>query len=225
MMTLTDVWPLFNLHISSPRLTMRIVRDEDLAGIVEAALAGIHDPSVMPFSMPWTDAPPEQLTRSMAKHQWELRTSVRADFWTLNFVILCDGVPIGTQSISTRLFSVTRTVTSGSWLTREQQGKGYGKEMRAAILLFAFDHLGAEVAESDAANWNKQSLGVSSSLGYQANGIRRFEGRPGELVQTQELRLAAADFIRPKWDIAVEGVESVRQDLFLPDTQDLRTTP
>lgn len=104
MLTLTDVWPLFNLTITSPRLSMRIVRDDDLPGIVEAALAGIHDPAVMPFSTPWTDAPPLQLTRDMARHQWELRAGVRADQWTLNFVVLLDGVPIGTQSVATRQF-------------------------------------------------------------------------------------------------------------------------
>lgn len=50
MLSLADVWPLFDLTITSPRLVMRIVRDEDLPGLVDAALAGIHDPAVMPFS-------------------------------------------------------------------------------------------------------------------------------------------------------------------------------
>ncbi len=40
-------------------------------------------------------------------------------------------------------------------------------------MLFAFDHLRAEVAESDAAVWNKASLGISYSLGYQDTGLRR----------------------------------------------------
>lgn len=61
MLTASDVWPLFDLTITSPRLVMRIVRDEDLPGIVEAALDGIHDPAVMPFSVPWTDADPDEL--------------------------------------------------------------------------------------------------------------------------------------------------------------------
>jgi hypothetical protein len=50
MTTLSDVWPLFGLKIISPRLELRLVRDEDLPGVIDAALAGIHDPAVMPFA-------------------------------------------------------------------------------------------------------------------------------------------------------------------------------
>ncbi|MDO5753265.1 GNAT family N-acetyltransferase [Arthrobacter sp.] len=216
MLTLTDVWPLFNLTITSPRLSMRIVRDDDLPGIVEAALAGIHDPAVMPFSTPWTDAPPLQLTRNMARHQWELRAGVRPDQWTLNFVVLLDGVPIGTQSVATQKFSEDKTVNSGSWLTRSQQGKGYGREMRAAVLLFAFDHLGAEAAESGATLWNKPSLGVSRALGYELGVVVPIDGGSRGPGQLQELRVAAADFRRPSWNIVVEGLDAARGDLFLP---------
>lgn len=216
MLSITDIWPLFGIKITSPNLVMRIVRDEDLPGIAEAALAGIHDPATMPFSVPWTDEPREQMIKNMARHQWQLRTTVRPDHWTLNFVILLDGVPIGTQSIGAKLFSLTKTVSSGSWLTANHQGKGYGKEMRAAILLFAFDYLGAEVAESGAAAWNEPSLGVSRSLGYRANGLKRVVGRPGQLTHMQELRLAAEDFTRPSWNIAVEGFEAARNEVLLP---------
>lgn len=215
MTTLSDVWPLFDLRISSPRLELRPVRDEDLPGVIDAALAGIHDPAVMPFAAPWTDAPRDVLIRETAKHQWRLRAGVEPDSWTLNFVILCEGVPIGMQDLSTRDFSITKTVTTGSWLSQPYQGKGLGKEMRAAVLLFAFDHLGAEVAESDAAVWNKASLGVSHSLGYQDTGLRRAVGRPGELSEQQEVRLESAQFKRPDWDVVVEGLEAARRDLTL----------
>ncbi|MHA7270477.1 GNAT family N-acetyltransferase [Arthrobacter sp. HLT1-20] len=216
MHTPSDVWPLFELTITSPRLTMRIVRDDDLPGIVNAALAGIHDPAVMPFSVPWTDADPLDMARGMARHQWELRAGVRPDHWTLNFTVLLGGVPIGTQSVGAAGFSTTKTVNSGSWLTVAQQGRGYGKEMRAAALLFAFDHLGADAAESSAAVWNRASLGVSRSLGYRHGAIRPIEPRAGHPDELQEVRLLAADFNRPDWDITVDGFNAVRRDLFLP---------
>lgn len=215
MLSPSDVWPLFDLTITSPRLVMRIVRDDDLPGIVAAAQAGIHDPAVMPFSVPWTDADPVEMARGMARHQWELRAGTRPEHWTLNFTVMLDGVPIGTQSLGASRFSSTRTVNSGSWLTAAQQGKGYGKEMRAAALLFAFDHLGAHVAESSAAVWNQASLGVSSSLGYRQGVVRPIEPRPGHPDELQEVRLFAAEFKRPAWDIAVEGFDAVRRDLFV----------
>ena len=216
MLTLPDVWPLFDLEITSPRLIMRPVRDTDLPGIIDAALDGIHDPAVMPFSVPWTDAPRDQLIRETAKHQWQLRAGVRPDHWTVNFAVLHDGVQLGIQDLSAAGFSATRTVQSGSWISQRHQGQGFGKEMRAAVLLFAFDHLGAATAESSAAVWNGASLGVSHGLGYRDTVISTFEGRPGETTQVRELRLDAGDFIRPDWDIGVTGLEPARRDLFHP---------
>lgn len=113
MTTLSEVWPLFDLRISSSRLELRLVRDEDLPGVIDAALSGIHDPAVMPFSVPWTDAPREVLTRETAKHQWRIRSSVEPENWTLNFVVKHDGVPIGIQDVSSRHFPITRTVATG----------------------------------------------------------------------------------------------------------------
>ena len=52
-MDLEDVWPLFRLRLRTPRLELRLARDEDLGALVESALAGVHDPAVMPFAMPW----------------------------------------------------------------------------------------------------------------------------------------------------------------------------
>lgn len=119
------------------------------------------------------------------------------------------------QDLAAHQFSITKTVTTGSWLSRAYQGRGFGKEMRAAVLLFAFDHLGAEVAESDAAVWNQSSLGVSHSLGYRDTGIKRVVARPGELTEQQEVRLTSGEFRRPDWSVAVEGFEAARRDLFL----------
>lgn len=214
MTTLSQVWPLFSLRILTPRLELRPVRDEDLPGVIDAALAGIHDPGVMPFAVPWTDAPREVLIRETAKHQWRIRAGVEPDHWTLNFVISHDGIPIGMQDLAAADFSIRRTVTTGSWLTQAYQGRGFGKEMRAAVLLFAFDHLDAEVAESDAAVWNQPSLGVSGSLGYRKTGIKRAVARPGELTEQQEVRLEREEFVRPDWDVTVEGLEAARRDLF-----------
>lgn len=165
--------------------------------------------------VPWTDAAPADMARGMARHQWELRAGIRPDHWTLNFTVLLDGVPIGTQSVGANGFSEHRTVNSGSWLTAAQQGKGYGREMRSALLLFAFDFLGAHTADSGAAVWNQPSLAVSRSLGYRTGRVVEIEPRPGQPDQMQELHLAAADFRRPDWDITVTGFEAVRRDLFV----------
>lgn len=211
--TIADVWPLFALRLRTPRLELRPARDEDLPGLVDAALAGVHDPDVMPFGVPWTDAPPEDLPAAFAKHLWDQRGRVAPESWTVEFAVLEDGVPIGVQELSAQAFAVRRTVTSGSWLTLDRHGRGLGTEMRAALLLFAFDHLEAEFAESGALTWNTASLGVSRKLGYRDNGTARVQTRPGHLDEEQLVRLAREDFLRPEWELRVDGVDAARRAL------------
>jgi RimJ/RimL family protein N-acetyltransferase len=207
MTSLHEVWPLFGLRLHTPRLFLRPVLDEDLPGLVDAALAGIHPPEVMPFSVPWTDAPRDELVRELLKYQWRLRTSVSPDSWKLAFAVLHDGVVLGTQDLSSEKFAATRTVSTGSWLAQPHQGKGFGSEMRAAVLAFAFDHLGAEVAESGAATWNEASKTVSRRLGYRENGITRQTTRPGFADEVLGFRLLREEFVRPAWTLEVEGRE------------------
>jgi len=79
--------------------------------------------------------------------------------------------------------------------------------MRAAVLAFAFDHLGAVRARSAAFTDNTASLRVSEKLGYRRDGtetlVRR--GRPTEDVR---LLLDRDAFRRQTWTLEVEGVEA-----------------
>ncbi|HWS49398.1 MAG TPA: GNAT family protein [Microbacterium sp.] len=111
------------------------------------------------------------------------------------------------QDLSAYDFADRRTVNTGSWLTRSVHGRGLGTEMRAALLLFAFDVLGAEWAESGAASWNEASLRVSEKLGYELNGVTRVAPRSGEPVDEQRVRLEKKSFVRPDWSISVRGAE------------------
>lgn len=214
-MDLEDAWPLFRLRLRTPRLELRVVRDEDLGPLVRAALAGIHDPGVMPFAAPWTDAEPDVLRRGLLQHQWRQRAELAPEDWTLIFTILHDGVPIGVQDVRGHRFPTRRTISTGSWLTRSKQGQGLGREMRVAVLLWAFDHLDAEVAETSAADWNLASQGVSRSLGYRVNGLGRIEARPGEMELDVRFRLEPEWLARPDWTLEVEGAAETRRELGL----------
>lgn len=213
-MDLTDIWPLFGLRIATPRLVLSPVRDADLPGLVDAALAGVHDPERMPFGFPWTDAPREDLPRNLATFQWGLRGQVSPRYWTIAFAIHSEGKIVGAQDLSAFDFDDRRTVNSGSWLTRSAQGRGLGTEMRAALLCFAFDILGAEWAESSAATWNHPSLAVSRKLGYELNGITRQSPRHGEPVDEQRVRLHRDRFARPDWTPEISGAEAALRQLF-----------
>lgn len=217
-MDLEDVWPLFGLELETPRLMLRPVRDADLPGLAQAALNGVHDPSRTPFRVPWTDAPAEDLPRNLAAYQWSLRNRVAPHDWTIAFAVHVDGRVVGSQDLSAYDFANRSTVNTGSWLTTAAQGRGFGTEMRAALLLFAFDVLGAAWAESSASAWNKPSLTVSRKLGYRLNGVTRVSPRPGEPVDEHRVRLARDEFNRPSWPLTVRGAERALAQLGVAST-------
>ena len=131
----------------------------------------------------------------------------------MNLGIFHDGRPMGSQSIHGRQFAVYRTVDTGSWLGAAFQGHGYGKEMRAAVLAFAFDGLGARYAESGAFIDNDRSNAVSRSLGYEENGRAELAPR-GEPRETIRWRMSAEQWrSRERPSVTIEGLDACR-DLF-----------
>ena len=186
-------WPLFDLRLTTPRLELRPAEDGDLAELAALAYDGVHDPAVMPFTVPWTDAAPDERARSVLQHAWRLRGAWTVADWSLPFVVREDGVVVGTQFLNARQFRVLREVHTGSWLGLVHHGRGIGTEMRAAVLHLAFVGLGAEIAWSGAHEDNQASLRVSAKLGYEPCGFERtvVRGRP---VTDVRLRLS-----RERW--------------------------
>jgi RimJ/RimL family protein N-acetyltransferase len=198
-------WPLFDLRVRTPRLELRLV-DDDLAVELAGVLGGgVHDPATMPFTIPFTDQPSPRLERSALQHWWRARWEWAREKWDLSLAVICDGQAVGTQGLHAENFATLRTVSTGSWLGQPHQGKGIGKEMRAAVLHLAFEGLEAVVAYSGAYEDNAASLGVSRALGYEANGdvIAMRRDAPGRLIN---LKLP-----RERWqrrdDITIENLE------------------
>ena len=207
MTTLSSVWPLFGLTLATPRLELRPIQDHEIPAAVAAARTGIHEPGRNPFSTPWTELPAEDLGPNMARWYWRCRAECTPESWTLLLGIWHNSEFIGCQDVGAKDFATLKTVGTGSWLKQSAQGRGLGKEMRAAVALYAFDWLGAEVAESEAADWNAASLGVSRSLGYELNGTTRKAW--GTKVETvQHVRLTPDSFKRPDWTLKVGGHEA-----------------
>jgi len=170
---ITDLWPLFGLRLTTPRLELRLPDLDQLAALGRLAAAGVHDPEVQPFVAAWTDGPPEQVARNTLQFQWSTWARWSPAEWTLQLVVLADGEVIGTQGLDARDFALLREVGTGSWLGRAFHGRGYGTEMRAAVLELAFDGLSAEYATSEAFEDNAASYAVSRKLGYVDNGVER----------------------------------------------------
>ncbi|QDG66244.1 GNAT family N-acetyltransferase [Pseudarthrobacter sp. NIBRBAC000502772] len=214
MTALTSIWPLFGLELTTPRLVLRPIADADIPAAVAAAASGVHEPGRSPFSTPWTELPPEALGHNMAQWYWRCRGQATPEDWTLLLGIWYQDEFIGCQDIGAKDFATLKTVSTGSWLKQSLHGQGLGTEMRAAVALYAFDWLGAEVAESEAAAWNAASLGVSRSLGYELNGTNR-QSWGGKAVEVQKVRLTPATFKRPDWTLKVEGHEAAAKFLIV----------
>ena len=202
----TEHWPLFGLRLITPRLELRVPDLTELTQLADVAAAGVHDPASQPFAVPWTDGTPAEVARGTLQFHWRMLGQWAPDNWSLHFVTVCDGQVIGTQSIDARQFATLREVGTGSWLGRAHHGKGFGTEMRAAVLELAFTGLGAQWATSEAFADNAASYGVSRKLGYTDDGVARHVVR-GEAVVGRRLRLDRVGWAAARTvDVRIEGL-------------------
>jgi len=203
---IAEHWPLFGLRLRTPRLELRVPDLTDLAGLAEVAAAGVHDPAAMPFVVPWTDGSPGEIARNTLQFQWRAWGQWSPDDWSLNFVTVHEDRVIGTQALDARQFATLREVGTGSWLGRDHHGRGFGTEMRAAVLELAFGGLDAQWAVSEAFADNAASYGVSRKLGYADDGIARHVVR-GAAVTGRRLRLDRAGWAAARTvDVRIEGL-------------------
>lgn len=208
-MDLTNAFPPFGLRIESGPLVLRPITDEILPQLIDVAVAGVHDPALMPFYYPWTDAPADRLPTEFAQYHWGTRARWSREAWTLEFAVEYEGAIVGSQAFSTHDYLVTRTGETGSWLGRSHQGRGIGTRMRQAVCAFAFDHPDAAQVTSGAFTDNPASLAVSHKVGYRPDGRQRL-ARRGEPAVNQRLVLAPEDLRRGE-PITVSGVEAFRR--------------
>ena len=203
-------WPLFELRLRSARLELRSPTDDDLLALLEVARAGIHDPASMPFAIAWTDLRGEAFDQGFLQFYWGTRASWTVDSWSLPLAVHLDGQPIGVQELSATNFHTNRIVDTGSWLGVRFQGHGFGTEMRAAVLAYAFDSLAAVSARSGALEGNEASRRVSLKLGYRPDGFGEVAPR-GTPVREERFVLDRWDFDRDRWPVVVEGFHACRR--------------
>lgn len=210
-------WPLFDLVVRTPRLELRLPREEEFGAIVALVDGGIHDPGTMPFFIPWTDAEPRVRAQETAKWLWRNRSNWSPDDWNFTAAVVVDGEPVGMQDMKATHFRAVRSVETGSWLGREHQGRGLGREMREAVLHLAFAGLGAAEALSGAIEDNEASLATSRAVGYEENGEARGHRRDGS-GRTVRFRLSREVWEgRRRTDIELVGLAGCL-DMFVGQT-------
>jgi RimJ/RimL family protein N-acetyltransferase len=213
---LADLWPLYGLELTTPRLRLRLPREEELADLADLAGRGVHRPGERPFLTRWTEGTPLDRARHVLREHWEQLAEWDVNDWQLGLAVFHADRPIGIVTVSAHDFPVVREVKTWSWLGLEHQRQGFGTEGRAALLTFAFDHLAATAAITGAFQDNHASLGVSRKLGYQPDGIS-VDACDGEAVVSQWLRLTRERWLardRPK--VTVDGLDDSTIQMFTP---------
>ena len=202
-------WPLFDLTLVTPRVTLRLPNDVELSALADVAAAGIHSPASMPFELPWTDVPAPLLQRNFLQFHWGARAGFSLTSWSLDLAVFYEGRPLGVQSLMATDFATHRTVKTCSWLGRNAQGQGLGKEMRRAVLALAFDGLGAESALSNSFVDNRASRRVSEALGYEVFG-EEIKSPRGEAALSTVFKLERSAW-KPFNGYRIEGLEGCQE--------------
>jgi RimJ/RimL family protein N-acetyltransferase len=209
-------WPLFDLEVHTPRLTLRYIDDELGAALVDLASQGVHDPDFMPFAMPWTDVAPDEAGPNSFRYWWRCRAETTVDSWDVNLAVIEHGQVVGATGLGGKDFPITRWFETGSWLGRRHQGRGLGTELRVATLQLGFLGFDGEMAGTGAFFDNGPSLGVTNKLGYEPNGVARNtrRGRPAAMLR---YRMDRAHFVEnlKRDDITISGDRGVRELLGL----------
>ncbi len=129
--------------------------------------------------------------------------------WHLSLAIFLGGKPVGVQDLWANDFAHVRSVGTGSWISRSEQGCGYGTEARAAVLELAFGCLGAEEACTKFLAGNVASEKVSRKLGYRDNGTNLVHRDDTGRTTEHRLRLDRATWERAReGHCAVKGAEA-----------------
>lgn len=206
---MSAIWPLFDLRLRTQDLLLRPTAEQqalDLAAVVPDDLE--QDPRAVSYAGAPRANNRQNIVLQGIWHSWGTWSPQE---WNLPFAAYHGSDLVGFQTLEGSDFVATRTVDTASWLVPDARGRGWGKQMRRAVLGLAFGPLAARYAISSAWHDNAASLGVSASLGYRPNGRSALNAgdRVDELVH---LRMT-----REQWDsrgggtgVGIDGFEACR---------------
>jgi RimJ/RimL family protein N-acetyltransferase len=185
-------WPLFDLRITTPDLVLRPMREADLGTVSDLLPADLElDPAATRYEI--SD---EHRSRGIITHQgyWKSYGTWQPSAWRLGFVVLSGADIVGFQELEGNEFPLLRTVDTSSFLISPVRGRGFGKQMRRAVLALAFGPMEAAAAITSAWHDNHASLGVSRALGYRPNG-ETLHAREDHADVMVHLRLPREDWL------------------------------
>lgn len=197
---------MFDIRLNTPDLQLRHLTEVDL-GSLAAILPedAEQDPSLTTYH-----GLDPAVNRRVRVYQgyWRALGSWRPQSWVMAFGVFHNDELVGYQGLEGDDFATLRTVDSSSFLAESVRGRGFGKQMRAAVLTLAFGHLDARFAITSAWTDNHASLAISRSLGYVDNGVTSH--RRGDMAaEMAHLRLTRDQWMASTWpqQVTVSGIE------------------
>lgn len=185
-----EMWAPFRVSIHVGELSLRVLRDSDIAAIHGVSAAEIFGEPLPEYTFPWLKQKPDPSFR------WAHRAQMSPEEWSLDFGVHLDGEVIGSVDLRAKSFADNGEVETGSWIYHRLQGRGMGTQVRHAAAVFCFDYLRARRLRSEWEPGNAASQAVSRKLGYTIEGnkavLRKEDYQPGPEVavagMSEELR-------------------------------------
>jgi len=196
-------------RIVTPRLELRLPTPDDVEQLCAVARSGIHGADFMPFETPWSTLPSPQFEATFHEDAAIRQASLGREGWVAGFAVVANGQPVGMQTIDAG--RPTLPPRTRSWLGQAYQGRGYGTEMRAAVLHFAFASLRLDAMRTACADGNVASRRVNEKFGYEEIG-KVWRSPAGIPRVSVEFRLEREQYFGmvPRVPIRVEHFELVR---------------
>ena len=210
--TRTDLWPPFGLVIQSGDLRLTPVSDDDLLGLVDLALDGIHPADMMPFDVPGPRHRPTNSPAATPSTTGKTRPvragAVQSGFRRAPGRRPGRGPGLHRRPLRDHPHRGDRVLAGGP-----VPGSGHRNPDARGDLHLALRPPGGDPGHIGAFVDNPASLAVSRKLGYRPNGVVR-RNRLGTLALNQQLALNPGDLVRGE-PIEVVGLEPLRRFLGL----------
>ena len=201
-----NIWPPFAVTIRASDDTgrgvdLRVMRDEDIACVAQVRATDIYGANIPEHAFAWLFDEKRNTPTAMAQHRWEHRAQLRANHWTLDFIVRDAETQelVGVVDLSAENFAAAREVETASWVLHRFQGQGYGTLIRQAVAEFSFSHLDAHSLCTCWVETNRASARVSEKMGYRIYTEKKEEPAGPEKINRPVVsaRLSTADYHRP----------------------------
>jgi RimJ/RimL family protein N-acetyltransferase len=182
-----ESWPLSAVRITWGELTLCPAGLDDVDALADAIHSlSIDEHRFVPnLAAHALAATPAETARNVAQRIRDRRATIDHDDWGVPFTVRHRARVVGSQSIRSQGFAVTRTVHSGSYLHAGVRSQGIGTAMRRMVAEFCFAGLEADTMMSGFAVGNVASERVSQRLGYERVGDELIVAGEFEVTSTK----------------------------------------